>query len=63
MLQRAESATVIHGACETLRQAAPHVPLLTIHDSIGTTAEHLPHVLEVFKTAFKGLGLSPTFKG
>jgi len=62
MLQRAESAVVIHGACETLRQTAPQSPLLTIHDSIGTTEEHLPQVLDVFKAAFKGLGLSPRLK-
>lgn len=62
MLQRAESAVVIHSACETMRHICPEAPLLTIHDSIGTTEKYLPLLQEVFTAAFKKLGLVPQFK-
>jgi hypothetical protein len=62
MLQRAESAIVIHKACETLRLEYPQMPLITIHDSIGTTAEYLPQLKKAFQNAFTGLGINPSFK-
>jgi hypothetical protein len=38
----------------------PAVPVLTIHDSIGTTAAHVGRVEEAIRHEFEKLGVKPT---
>lgn len=60
-LQRAESSVMIHRICRRLMEDSPDAPVLTIHDSISTTPDHVDTVLGVMREEFAGLGLTPTF--
>lgn len=61
-MQRAESRLIIETVCHRLMQEHPHVPLVTIHDSILTTSEYLALVRSAMRDAYSGLGLRPRFK-
>lgn len=61
-LHRAESTTIIGGACEFLRQRFPGVPTLTLHDSIWTTPQHIDMVRDAIMHAFARVGLVPSTK-
>ena len=59
-LQKFESNIVINTVC---RDLDPSIPLLTIHDSILTTAEHIPTVLGMFRDVFSQIGaICPSFR-
>jgi len=61
-MQRAESKLMIEGVCGTLMERNPRIPLLTIHDSIMTTAEFIPVVSKTIRAEFRKLGIWPTVK-
>ncbi|MGY8770248.1 MAG: hypothetical protein ACKVH8_17670 [Pirellulales bacterium] len=60
--QKFESTLMIDGACEILRKANPDIPLLTVHDSIMTTPEHLPEVKAAIYEAFSEHDVRPKLK-
>lgn len=59
-LQRSESNFVIDTCCRRISTDRPDVPLLTIHDSITTTADHVDFVKGVMLDEFGRLGITPT---
>ena len=61
-LQRRESLVVINGVCEALRSDHPEVPIITIHDSLLTTREHLPLVQQLLHDHFSQFPVSPQFR-
>lgn len=61
-LQRIESSIVIDDACEVMRVQHPDVPILTIHDAIMTTLEHVSLVKDVLRAAFNRRGVNPQIK-
>lgn len=61
-MQRRESRIVIHGVCRRLMEEYPHVPIITIHDSILTTAEHAQTVRDAMLREFALIGMTPTLK-
>lgn len=61
-LQRIESSIVIDDACEVMRLQHPDVPILTIHDAILTTPEHVGLVKDVLRAAFNRRGANPRIK-
>lgn len=61
-LQRIESSIVIDDACEVMRVEHPEVPILTIHDAILTTGEHVCLVKDVLRAAFNRRGVNPQIK-
>lgn len=61
-LQRIESSIVIDDACEVMRLQHPDVPILTIHDAILTTPEHVGLVKDVLRAAFNRRGVNPRIK-
>ncbi|MEZ5945194.1 MAG: hypothetical protein R3C18_27790 [Planctomycetaceae bacterium] len=61
-LQRIESSIVIDDACEVMRVQHPDVPILTIHDAILTTVEHVRLVKDVLRSAFNRRGVNPQIK-
>jgi hypothetical protein len=48
-MQRRESGIVLGKVCEFLRVNRPDVPIVTCHDSISTTAEHLDLVAGILR--------------
>jgi hypothetical protein len=61
-LQRAESGLMIDRVAARLMREAPHVPVLTIHDSILTHLEHAEAVRSVMLQKFARVGLRPTIR-
>lgn len=61
-MQRAESAWMYGRVISTLRKHHPHVPCLTIHDSVLTYPEHIELVVKVMQNAFAKLGVRPTLR-
>ena len=61
-LPRIESSIVIDDACEVMRLQHPDVPILTIHDAILTTPEHVGLVKDVLRAAFNRRGVNPRIK-
>jgi hypothetical protein len=61
-LQRTESGLMIGGVVARLMREAPHVPLLTVHDSILTHAEHAEAVGSIMLQEFAKAGLAPTIR-
>lgn len=61
-LQRIESSIVINDACEVMRVQHRDVPILTIHDAILTTVEHVSLVKDVLRAAFNRRGVNPQIK-
>lgn len=61
-LQRIESSIVIDDACDVMRVEHSEVPILTIHDAILTTGEHVGLVKDVLRAAFNRRGVNPQIK-
>jgi hypothetical protein len=61
-MQNVESTLVIGTICERLMREHPDIPLLTIHDSIATTAAHAPLVRRVMVEELLRAGLRPMIK-
>jgi hypothetical protein len=61
-MQNVESTLVIGTICQRLMREHPDVPLLTIHDSIATTAAHAPLVRRVIVEEFLRAELRPMIK-
>ena len=59
-MQRDESDIIIAGACGRLMKEAPHIPVLTIHDSLMTSKDHVNYVASVMRQEFEHVGLHPT---
>lgn len=60
--QVAESTLMINQVCGHLMEQCPDITLITIHDSILTTAAHAKRVAGAMQHAFLGVGISPTLK-
>ncbi len=61
-MQRAESRIVIHGACRRMMIESPHVPLLTIHDSLMVPPQHVEAAKSAMFDAFAESDIRPTLK-
>ncbi len=60
-MQRLESRIMIDSVIGWLAEFKPAVPLLTIHDSVMTTPEHVPLVKRLIEVAFEAHGfMRPT---
>lgn len=59
LMQLFESSLVINNVCGRLMRDYPHVPILTIHDSVMTTPEHVGCVQDVMLEQFERVGLRP----
>jgi len=55
LMQRVEADYIIHRVCGTLMRDYPHVPVLTIHDCIMTTPEHVPLVKTLMMSQAQGI--------
>ena len=60
-LQRRESDLVILGVCDRVRRELPQCPLISVHDSLMTTAEYLPTIERFMHEAFVGFEAQPSF--
>ena len=61
-LQQVEVDVVLNRVCHELMLQYPGIPLLTIHDAIGTTEPYTQIVNSKLKTEFKRLGICPQIK-
>lgn len=61
-LQRRESHLIINTVCERLRCDHSQIPIVTVHDSILTTQEHLETVKTLLERAFGKYAIPPRFK-
>lgn len=61
-LQSAESDLIIHRVCVRLKREHPELPLVTVHDSIGTTSGNEHIVQNTMILEFKGLGVTALLK-
>jgi hypothetical protein len=61
LMQHYDSSLVIHAVCRRLMADHPHAPVVTVHDSIFTTAAHAGVVLGVLRDEFARVGLHPQF--
>lgn len=61
-LQRVEAGLVVHGVCTRLMNEYPHVPVLTVHDSMLTTQELEPLVRKLLKEECLSLGCDISIK-
>lgn len=62
LIQRVESNFIIRTVCKRLTEEHPHVPLLTIHDSIMTTERYATLVKDVMLEEFTKLGTNPLIR-
>jgi hypothetical protein len=60
--QRFESRVMIQGAAGILMREHPDLPLITIHDAIGTRESGIPIVLDALIRAWAPEGIIPRFK-
>jgi hypothetical protein len=61
-LQQIEAELVIHRICAGLKEDHPEIPLVTVHDSIGTMEPYESIVEARMRAEFAREGLNPTFK-
>jgi len=61
LMQHEESKLFIGTICNRIRVEQPDIPLVTIHDSLMTTAHYVDYVEGVARSEFERLGVSPTF--
>jgi len=61
-LQRRESSVIIKGVCNRLRVEHPEVPVVTVHDSLMTTEEHVHLVRELMTREFGRFPMVPRFR-
>src|SRR5262249_15458679 len=62
LMQHFEAAIVIHRVCGRLMREHRDIPLLTLHDGLFTTAQHISTVERVMRAEFAKIGVSPTLK-
>lgn len=62
MMQRKESKLIITNICGRIMKEHPKMFIGTIHDSILTTAEHVPTIKRVMAEEFEKVGLSPRIR-
>ena len=62
LLQRAESSLVIETVAADLLTRYPRMFVISLHDALFTTAEHLPKVEQAFRQAFEETNFSMSFK-
>lgn len=61
-MQRAESELMIDTVCLRLMAHHPEIPVVTIHDSIMTTEQHIPIVARIIREKFERIGFRPSLK-
>ena len=61
-MQRAESHFMIDTVCLRLMQNHAEIPVVTIHDSILTTEEHVPNVKRIMLEEFSRIDLRPSIE-
>ena len=61
-MQRAEAEFMLGTVCKRLFTHHPDVPVVTVHDSISTTPEHVALVERVILEEFARIGINPTLK-
>jgi hypothetical protein len=61
LMQHRESSLFIGRACRRLMAERPKMPLVTVHDSLVTTIEHIEFVRAVLLDEFAILGVRPQF--
>lgn len=61
LMQRFESKLILERICGRLMTDFPTMPLLTIHDAIGSTEEHMPTIQRVMEEEYAIVGLRPSF--
>jgi hypothetical protein len=61
-MQNVESTLVINTICRRLMREYPHVPLITLHDSIATVPAYADLVRQVMVEEFARVGLRPIVK-
>jgi hypothetical protein len=61
-MQRAESRLMIDTVVHRFYLEYPHIPIITVHDSILTTPQHVETVKRIMVEEFARLGLHPTIK-
>lgn len=59
LMQRLESTIMINRVCRSLMDEHPDVPVVTIHDSIMTTPDHVGLVSRLIRREFNRVGLTP----
>jgi hypothetical protein len=62
MMQTYESSLMINRVCRRLMDEYPDIPVITLHDSILTTAAHVETVQRMIQAEFADVGLSPKLK-
>ena len=62
IMQKEESKLIIDGVCGRLMREHPEMPVLTIHDSIMTTARWVEIARRVIMEEFAAAGLTPTIR-
>ena len=62
LMQNYESTFIIGHVCRRIMQEMPEAPILTIHDSIMTTADYAERCQEIFEEEFYKIGIQPSFK-
>ena len=58
-MQRRESTLMIGGVCGRMAREYPHVPIVTIHDSISTTSAYVELVQRMILEEFAKAGVCP----
>jgi hypothetical protein len=61
-MQQRESCYMIGQVCTRLMQHHPQIPVITIHDSVLTTPEHVETVHRVMLEEFTRLGIKPVIR-
>ena len=61
-MQWAEAEFMLGTVCKRLFEYHPEVPVVTVHDSISTTPEHVALVERVVLEEFARIGINPTLK-
>jgi hypothetical protein len=59
-MQREEAHLMLDVVCTRLKDYHPEIPVITIHDSIMTTPEHIETAKRIIKEEFARIGLKPT---
>jgi hypothetical protein len=62
LMQKKEADFLINTVCKRLCHDHPHIPFITIHDSIMTTASNAENVKRIMQDEFHALGVRPKIK-
>jgi len=61
-MQRIEAKVVIDGACGLLMREHPHIPVVSVHDSLATIPRFVDVVHRAMMSSFATLGVEPTLE-